>query len=678
MQNLVFAKPSTTSTALVFGGSANDLLFDQAAPASPHLVFGAGAASAPEWLDITLVGSLPALTALIRMTPPAQVTLVAALPGLALESTLRPSVPLVLAATLPTLSAVMAASYFTHTSRPDIYQAQTSAQAAVAVQAGIDHAAQQASAAATLLPSLYSDASALSALSGATWASALGASLRQSSEFQDGVNQRHGLGSSMADATRQRRGLGTRMQDGVAARALTHASMQDGIRTYTDPLHTGFEDALARTAFRYQGSGSMGDALRIYRGGVFQDARVPPPGQYVRPIIVVPPVHWSTDLLFQCPPLPGVHLLFGPHPCQGAAPQALLYILPARFYMTAHSIYAQRLPDLADIPLFAATVSADSGSYCWSLQASGPASLFNLLAPVDGLPAQLRLMLDGLPWVFAIDSISRTAQFGQTGASVQGRSVTALIGAPYLRSEQRIEPEDKTAQQLALLNLAGTGIDLDWGVGAGALANGGLIDWFVPAGAYSRQGTALEAVNRIVQAAGGYLQSHRSAPTLLARHPYGMRSGDNPGAPWGWMTGPADVELAPDALITEAVQRQDGADINAVYVSGTSHGVLALVKRAGSAADKLAPMVADSLITHVDAARQAGLAILGAAGHKYSVSLELPVLTGVGQPGVLDVGQLVQVNASVPWRGRVRAVSVRANQPSLRQSVTLERHLQAA
>lgn len=89
-------------------------------------------------------------------------------------------------------------------------------------------------------------------------------------------------------------------------------------------------------------------------------------------------------------------------------------------------------------------------------------------------------------------------------------------------------------------------------------------------------------------------------------------------------------------------------------------------------------MVTDPLITHADAARQRGLSILGAAGHKYAVSLELPVLTGAGQPGVLDVGQLVQVNAAQPWRARVRSVSAQYKFPTLRQTVTLERHLEAA
>lgn len=289
-----------------------------------------------------------------------------------------------------------------------------------------------------------------------------------------------------------------------------------------------------------------------------------------------------------------------PPPAPGDDPQALFYILPARFYMTAHTIFAQTLPGLADVPIFDATVSADAGSYCWTLQASGPASLLEQLAPVAGLPAQIKLTLDGIPWVFAVDSITRAKEFGKSGVRIQGRSLTALIAAPYLRATTRANALDQTAQQLAEAALSGTGIALDWGVGSGALANGGLTDWLVSAGAWSHSGTPLDAVQAIVQAAGGYLQSHRSAATLLARHPYGQRVGDTSGAPWAWNTGVADVELALDAIITEAIERRDGADINAVYVSGTTQGVLGLVKRTGSAGDKLAQMITDPLITHVD------------------------------------------------------------------------------
>jgi hypothetical protein len=89
----------------------------------------------------------------------------------------------------------------------------------------------------------------------------------------------------------------------------------------------------------------------------------------------------------------------------------------------------------------------------------------------------------------------------------------------------------------------------------------------------------------------------------------------------------------------------------------------------------LASLQTDELITSVEAAQQRGLATLGKSGPQYAISLELPVLTGAGQPGVIDVGKLVQINESTPWRGRVRSVSVNATMPTARQTITLERHL---
>lgn len=475
------------------------------------------------------------------------------------------------------------------------------------------------------------------------------------SQHQAGVPQIVAKAAPWQLGADRRAGAAIGMQTGVF-KVLPKATAWQRAAPVRKPLDSRAGASLHRTGRQFV-------ALRWQVGGAAA------PGRSVRPIVVppvVPPIYvWTGDLLFQCPPLAVPHLLFGAKPC--VAPAALLYILPARFYMTSHTIYAQRLPDLTAVPIFDATVSADAGSFCWTLSASGPASLFDLLAPVDGLPVRLRVTMDGIPWVFAVDSLSRSGSFGKTGVSISGRSVTALIGAPYLRSTTRANTgSSRLAQQLAGDALEFTGVDLDWG----------LTDWLVPAGAWSHQGTPLDAIRAIAQAAGGYLQSHRSAPTLLTRHPYGQRAGDNPGAPWGWMTGPADVELAPDAIITDGTERKDGADINAVYVSGTTQGVLGLVKRTGSAADKPAAMVTDPLITHVDVARQRGLSILGAAGAKYNVRLELPVLTGINQPGVLDVGQLVQVNAAQPWRGRVKAVSATYKRPTLRQTVTLERHLE--
>ncbi len=664
-----------------------DLLFSQLPVTGQlvELVFGERDDTPNVATDAQLSATLPqpALYGTLFVVPVVNATIAATLPQPALAALLDVrqvySVALAGSLPLPGLLADLQAEYHSNTQRPTVAQVADTVQIAAPVEWGISQPQQHAQRNNSGAQGDFTEARRMSVGSTVGFDNGLRAPNVIRTGFDDAAAVRDATTSSMQEGDRQWLKFFAQFQeaDRLAA-ARVQGVMQDGIRTYTDPLHQLFQEARKRDAVKYTGRGKPGVPTWQDWWAEFQDARVPPAGvtQWPPPPPVVPPAYWGTELVFQCPPLSFADLVFGDSCTNLPSGQSFFAILPARFYMTAHSIYAQRLPDLADVPIFDATVSADAGSYCWSLSASGPASLFDLLAPVDGLPAQLKVMLDGIPWVFAVDSLSRSTAFAQSSVRVQGRSLTALIAAPYLRAATRSNDFDRTAQQLAEDALAGTGITLDWGIGAGALSNGGMIDWLVPAGAFSQQGTPLDAVQAIVQAAGGYLQSHRHLPTLQARHPYGQRVGDTSGAPWAWSTGAADVELAPDALITSSIARQDGPNINTVYVSGTTHGVLALVKRTGTAGDALADMVTDSLITHVDAARQRGLTVLGAAGHKYEVSLDLPVLTGSGQPGVLDVGQLVQVNATVPWRARVRGVSVHAKMPTLRQTVTLERHLE--
>lgn len=367
----------------------------------------------------------------------------------------------------------------------------------------------------------------------------------------------------------------------------------------------------------------------------------------------------------------GLTLVFGLNPCGAVTPDSLLYILPARFYMIVHSLEAHLLPSLAPIPIYDVSMSADADSTVWTFSAKGPMSLFDALAPATaGTPTQIRITLDGMPFVFLVDKLRADERFGQRQAAISGRSATALVGQPYARQTSRLSTVAKTAQQHALDALQFSGTGLDWGIA----------DWLVPAGAWSHTGTPLAAVQAIAQAAGGYINSHRSAPTLLVRHPYPTLPGGIPGGPWNWEGAAgafaADVELAPDALIATSVERVDGPDIDGIYVSGTTQGIQAHVYRQGTLGAKLAPMETDALITATAAAHQRGYAVLGQAGAKHLVQINLPVLTGGATPGVLDVGQLVQINHAQPWRGRVRSVAVQASMPTARQTITLERHLQ--
>ena len=407
--------------------------------------------------------------------------------------------------------------------------------------------------------------------------------------------------------------------------------------------------------------------LTSFGGGAFavHGAKPVTPLQPVQVALVFcekyPPAGWGTS----------IPLAFGVSRCGGGTGGAQFYILPARFYMSAHEITAQLLPSGTFIQIPSITVAADRGSFCWQFSASGHISLFDQLMPTSGLPQQIRFYIDGIGFVFGVGPVRKTEAFGKKGVTFSGRSVTALLAAPYAREATYFNTTAQTAQQLAEAVLQYSGVTLDWGVP----------DWLVPAGAWSHRGTPLSAIQAIAQSIGGYVQSHRTEPILQVRHPYPELAGGLPGGPWNWYAAGVtpDVSLAAEALMTIGTERVDEADLNAVYVRGTNQGVLRQVKRIGTAGEKLGALITDPLITADTAAQQRGLSVLGAAGAKHFIDFELPILTGIGQPGILAVGQLALVNQSSPWRGRVRGVSASATfGGKVRQTINVERHLEIA
>ena len=352
----------------------------------------------------------------------------------------------------------------------------------------------------------------------------------------------------------------------------------------------------------------------------------------------------------------GTDLVFGGEVCvtQPRIPDGTA-ITARSSYVHTHAITAFRLPDMTPVPLTGFTLSADVGSFCWTLEARGPVELLTLLAPDEGLPTLLRVGLDGMTWEFAVEGLRRTRDFGGAQASITGRSVSALLSDPYMPEVAYLNAVPATAQQLINEALQFTDVTLDWQA----------LDWLVPDGAWSFTGTPIAVVNRVAETIGAVVQSPRTGAEIIVAPRY-------PVLPWDWESTLPDVTIAVDAVVSDGFERADRPAYEGVYVSGQSQGVLALVKRTGTAPALLMPMVTDPLMTDLDAARQRGEALLGGAGPQARMTVTLPVLTGPGEPGVIDVGKLVEVDG---WIGLVRAVTVAVEWPTARQTLTIERHL---
>lgn len=327
--------------------------------------------------------------------------------------------------------------------------------------------------------------------------------------------------------------------------------------------------------------------------------------------------------------------------------------------MQQHILSAYRLPDMLPLAFDQFSIGASADAYGWTLNASGPASLLSDLSPVAGLPARVRVTIDGLQWEFVVEGLRRDRSFNRTSATITGRSASALLAAPYMPERTWTNAFDMTAEQIAADVLAFTGVGLNWGV----------TDWNVPAGAWSFAGPPLAAVIKVAASAGAIVQSPRVGEALSVQARY-------PVPPWEWAGETPDVTLALDPVMVEGYERADRPAYDGVYILGAASGVSTLVKRTGSMPAMLKPMITDPLITHVDAARQRGIAELAPSGPVAVMTLTLPVLTGPSEPGVIDVGKLILVDDPAgAWRALVTAVAVRANWPSVLQTLTVERHL---
>lgn len=336
-------------------------------------------------------------------------------------------------------------------------------------------------------------------------------------------------------------------------------------------------------------------------------------------------------------------------------------LVPVRsVYVTINQLTLTRVSDGATIPAYSFGMSLDADSWTWSWQAQLHASALPLIQPgPGGDPVEVLATVNGTPYRLCVEQYGRQRVFENTRISVRGRGRAAILDAPYAPTLNHGNTAARTAQQLMADVLTINGVGIGWDV------DFALTDWLVPGNVWAHQGSYISAMLEIAAAAGGYVQPHDTAQTLRVLPRY-------PAAPWQWHTLTPDFELPSAVVSVEGTEWQRKAAYNRVHVSGTTAGVLGEVTRGGTAGDVVAPMITDALITHADAARQRGLAVLSDTGTQAHISLRLPVLE---ETGVIPPGALVRyVAGATTHLGLVRATSLEWSAPKLRQTLAVETH----
>ncbi|SDO30076.1 hypothetical protein SAMN04487957_10599 [Halomonas shengliensis] len=403
----------------------------------------------------------------------------------------------------------------------------------------------------------------------------------------------------------------------------------------------------------------------------YQDAQWPPPG--ISPHPVEPPEPGpepytpSLDLQFCAPPPSVWDLAFGVDPCADLEPPDDGRVPIQRTYLVSNSASLTLVATGQALEASAISVAIDADSWAWELRATVIGEPSIALVREAPQPVELEATLNGHTWRVVLDDWQRSRAWGELPAiTLSARSLAAYLGAPHAAARSYTETQTRTARQLAEQELP-LGWTLDWQID----------DWLVePAAWHYTNRTPIEAISAIATAAGAVVQAHPSQPRLIIAPRYAAPH-------WAWQGEAPDVTLPPDILTRLGSQYRPSEALNAVYVSGETTGVLALVKRAGTAGDRLGEMIVDPLITRQAPARGRGIAVLSASGEQTRETLALPVASDLA--GLLATGQLLRVDPDGDdWRGLVRAVSVAArlegsgNRAALvvEQTAELERHLE--
>ena len=333
-------------------------------------------------------------------------------------------------------------------------------------------------------------------------------------------------------------------------------------------------------------------------------------------------------------------------------------------YIVLNNAMLCRLPDRKPVEVLNMQLSSGIDSWCWDFRATlGSAADLALLKSETGDPVPVEAEINGWKWIVMIEDSSGGRQFPKGSVTVTGRSRSAWLAAPYAPVKTYTETQERLARQLAEAELEYTGWEFDWKIE----------DWLVPGNVWSvANQTAMDSILKIVRAAGGEIQTHRTDMSLKAvsRFPF---------SPWNWANETPVIQLHESVIITLGWQNDRRAGYNGIYVSGsTAGGVTVFVSRDGTAGDRQAQMIVDPLITAVEAGRERGRVELAKSGYWSRQSLSLPLMAGLELPGLMECGDLIEVQEGTNfWRGQVASVTVTANRQNglkVYQNIEVERY----
>lgn len=345
-------------------------------------------------------------------------------------------------------------------------------------------------------------------------------------------------------------------------------------------------------------------------------------------------------------------------------------------YYMLNTITLRRLPDLTVLDCYTVDIQTDIDSWTWDFAITLPdESYLDLVKPSlsegELVLIDIEIMINS--WVFTcrVESWTESITFGKRSWTIRGRSPSIALAAPYALPGVITNTSDVQGASLIGDILTGSGWSVEWGHGNNITTFSDYLNpstgWLIPSGVFNvSDKTRMQALQDVVKAIDARILTKPDCDSdkdLIIIPRYSV-------VPWGWDSETADHEFNSNVCWEISRQYESFPNINAVVVSGQNQGVVVNATRNGTAGDKAASMVTDSLITTSDAGAERAKNILSKEGMWTSHSIKLfsldNFISPTGDfPGLILPGKLVAITeGTTTWKGQVTSVSIHGSSVS--------------
>lgn len=337
------------------------------------------------------------------------------------------------------------------------------------------------------------------------------------------------------------------------------------------------------------------------------------------------------------------------------------FIVPSlRTYIMHHTITAN-IGGIAVDPL-GFNIKTDMDSYCWSggvsISPDDHAKIKHKLDVEIGAEPMINVAINQLAFSVIAENPSRTRKFGRTTHGLDGRSITARLGADYAGASDRLFDQANYASQIVneqLANLPYT-------------ANFEIDDWLVPASTYAISNkTPMAVIADIAEAAGGFVESHPTDTTMTLKKRWKINA-------WELATATPDVTIPADVIKRATDKTVKNTRYNTILLVGNvGHEVF----RATQGRDIAAPTLNNALFTAREVTVPKGSQVLSDSGTHSIQTLDLIFDDSIP---LAALGQIWQINdTDGAWRGVITGVSldvtVSNDVPEVGQTITIDRYM---